>query len=471
MSNTKKNFIYNLIYQVLILIIPLITAPYLSRVVGATGVGTYSYTYSIVYYFMLLTLLGVNNYGNRSVAKIREDKEKLSKTFWSIYFFQLAMGITMLIVYIGYVAFFDNQHKLVAIIQALYIVSAIFDINWLYFGLEEFKVTITRNTLVKLGSIVLIFVFVKKPDDLWKYTLIVSGMTVLSQVLLWTLVRKRVNFVKVKWKEIKEHIKPNLMLFIPVIAISLYKIMDKIMLGAISNVREVGFYENAEKIVNIPVAIISVLGTVMLPKMSNIIGAKENNKAANEYISKSMSFVMFMAYAICFGLITIGYHFAPLYFGNEFQKTGVLIMLLSTTLPFLSFANVLRTQYLIPSEKDKVYIISVSMGAAINLILNFLLIPKFESIGACFGTIAAEIVVMSYQTIAVRKKLEVKKYIKNTLVFLLKAIIMFAIVYPLNFWDADPFKRIVLQVLIGVAVYLLLNIKYVFTIIRVKNKI
>lgn len=238
-NSAKRNFIYNLIYQILILIIPLITAPYLSRVIGAEGVGIYSYTYSIVYYFMLLCLLGVNNYGNRSIAKVRDDKEKLSKTFWSIYFFQLLMGIVMLIMYFVYIFIFENKYKNIAIIQSLFIISAMLDISWFYFGLEEFKMTITRSTLIKIGNIILIFLFVKSSEDLWKYTLIMSGMTVLSQVLLWGFIKKRIHFVKINKEDILKHIKPNLILFIPVLAVSLYKIMDKIMLGKMTNVTEV----------------------------------------------------------------------------------------------------------------------------------------------------------------------------------------------------------------------------------------
>ena len=197
MNNPKKNFIYNLIYQILILIIPLITAPYLSRVVGADGVGTYSYTYSIVYYFMLLTLLGINNYGNRSIAKVRDDKRKLSKTFWSLYLFQLLMGVIMLIAYISYLYLFDVKYRNIAIIQTLFIISAMLDINWLFFGLEEFKKTITRSTFVKIGNVILIFLLVKTKNDLWKYTLIMSGMTCLSQLILWSFLRKRISFVKI----------------------------------------------------------------------------------------------------------------------------------------------------------------------------------------------------------------------------------------------------------------------------------
>ncbi len=156
-SSVKKNFMYSLIYQILVLVVPLMIAPYLSRVLGADGVGIYSYTYSIVYYFMLFTLLGVNNYGNRSIAKVRDNKEKLKKTFWSIYLFQLLMGIVMLFFYFSYLFLFDIPYKIVAILQSLFIVSAILDINWLYFGLEEIKLTIMRNTLVKLGSLLLIW--------------------------------------------------------------------------------------------------------------------------------------------------------------------------------------------------------------------------------------------------------------------------------------------------------------------------
>lgn len=469
MSNPKKNFIYNIIYQVLILIIPLITAPYLARVVGAEGVGTYSYTYSIVYYFMLFTLLGVNNYGNRSIAKVRDNKEELSKTFWGIYTLQLFLGIIMLLLYSIYILVFCNQYKNIATIQMLFIISAMIDINWFFFGMEEFKKTITRNTLIKVGNIVLILLLVKSKSDLWKYTLIMSGMTCLGQIVLWSFLRNKIKFVKVSFKDIIKHLKPNLVLFIPVIAVSLYKMMDKVMLGMLTNVSEVGFYENAEKIVNIPMTFITALGTVMLPRISNII-AKGDREQVKKYINKSISFVMFLSFAMCFGLMSIGYNFAPIYFGSEFQKTGILIMMLSTTLPFLSFANVLRTQYLIPNEKDKIYITSVSLGAISNLLMNFIFIPKCYSIGACIGTISAEAIVMIYQTLSVRRELPLGLYFKKVIPYFIKAFIMFIIIYPLNSIEINPMIRLLLQVIIGGIIYFFLNFKYILSLINI-NKI
>lgn len=467
-NSPKKNFIYNIIYQVLILVIPLIIAPYLSRVLGANGVGIYSYTYSIVYYFMLLTMLGVNNYGNRTIAKVRDDKEKMSKTFWEIYILQLIMGLLMIAIYISYVVLFDDKFKTVSLVQSLFILSAMLDINWFFFGLEEFKKTITRNTIVKIGTIILIFIFVKNKDDIWKYTLIMSGMTCMSQLLLWGFIKGKIEIVKIKWKDIKMHIKPNLILFIPVIAISLYKIMDKIMLGSICNVTEVGLYENAEKIINIPLALITALGTVMLPRMSNLI-AKGNVKQVKEYISKSIIFVMFLSLAMCAGLIGVGYHFAPFFFGKEFEKTGILIMILSTTLPFVSFANVLRTQYLIPKEKDKIYIISVFLGAITNLIMNFIFIPLYGSIGACIGTISAEFIVVLYQSLAIRTEISISTYIKNAIPFFIKSLIMLAIIYPFNYLKLNESIRIIIQIGLGCLSYGLINIKYILSIVDLKK--
>ncbi len=296
-----------------------------------------------------------------------------------------------------------------------------------------------------------------------------GGMTIVSQVLLWSFVHKKVGFAKVSRKDIISHVKSNLVLFIPVVAISLYKIMDKIMLGAMSNVSEVGFYENAEKIINIPLAFITALGTIMLPRVSNLVSKGEIEKI-KEYIHKSILFIMFLSYAMCFGLIAISYKFAPFFFGNEFQKTGILIVLLAPTLLFLSFANVLRTQYLIPNEKDKIYIISVSLGALVNLILNFLFIPKLDSVGACIGTIVAEFMVMFYQTMMVRKELNIKKYIKDSFPFLVKAIVMFFIIYSLQFLNINTFFLLSLQIFIGIIVYSFLNRKYIMSLLFSKKK-
>ena len=464
MKSVRKNFIYYLLYRILVLIVPLVIAPYLSRVIGAKGIGTYSFTYSIVYYFMLLAVLGVNVYGNRSIAKVRDDKELLSKTFWSIYIVQFVMGIVMAAIYVGYLLASDKQFITYSTIDILFLLSAILDINWFFFGIEEFKKPVIRNTFVKLGNIILILFFVRSPSDLWKYTFIMGSTTLLSQVLLWPFLRNKVCRVRISFSDIRKHIKPNVVLFIPEIAISLYKIMDKIMVGSLNGMDEVGYYENAEKIIGIPLVLIASLGTVMLPRMSNIV-ARKDTKTVNKCLLESVKFLMFIAFAMSFGLMAIGYNFAPLYFGNGFQKTGLLIMLLAISIPFSAFKHLIMTQYLIPKEKDGLYIKAVIAGVVVNLLINIILIPEHKSIGACIGTIAAEFVVMFYQTMGVRRELPIRDYLIKTMPFFLKSILMLLVINSFNFIEMNNMIRLLLQIALGCLIYGLLNLKYISSIV------
>ena len=467
----KKNFFYNIIYQILILILPLITIPYVSRTIGAKGIGIYSYTYSIAYYFMIFAMLGLNNYGNRVIAKIRDDKEKLSKEFCSIYSLQLITSTAMVVLYFLYTIIFDVEYKVIGYIQIIYVIASMFDINWFFFGMEKFKLTITRNIFIKVLSLILIFIFVKNADDVWKYTLILAGCALFSNIMLFKFLHKYIEFVKVTKKDVAKHLKPCLVLFLPVIAVSLYKIMDKIMLGIFTDVKEVGYYENGEKITQVPLTIITALGTVSLPRVSNMLANNEEDKV-KKLLDKTMPFVMFLTLPMALGMVAIGKDFSILFFGNEFEKSGYIIQLLSITILFLAWGNVIRTEYLIPKEKDKEYIISAFLGAIINFIINILLIPLYKSIGACIGTIIAEFTVMFYQSWKVKNELPLMNYIKKSVGFGIKSIIMFGTVILIGkFKIINPIIKILLQIISGILVYVILNIKYIFDNLKINGKL
>ena len=315
MSSLKKNFLYSAIYQVLGLIVPLILTPYVSRVLGPEGVGTYSYTYSVVYYFMLVALLGMQYYGNRSVAKVRDDRKKLSKTLWEIYRLQLFVTIIVILIYIAFI-FMNNNYRLYYFIEILYVISVGFDINWLYSGLEKFKFTVTRSAIVKVLSAILIFCFVRNSNDLWIYILILSASTLLNQIVLWPTLFKYVDFCKTKFSESLKHLKPTCILFIPVLAFSIYNVMDKIMIGMLASPTEVGYYENAEKIINIPFYIVSALGTVTLPRIANLNSENEKNiEKIKNIIEKSIVYILFLLIPIMFGIFAVADYLVPLYLG------------------------------------------------------------------------------------------------------------------------------------------------------------
>lgn len=467
MGKAKVNFIYNSLYQIFSIIVPIVLAPYLSRKLGVNGTGVYSYTYSIVYYFMLFIMLGINNYGSRVIAKNRNNKPILSKKFCEIYSVQLILGILITIVYGIFIYISQNEYRLMFIILGLFVLSSAIDINWFFYGLEEFKITVPRSFVIRIINFILIILLVNKAEDLWIYALIMSSTAFVNQLVLWPFLFSRINFVKFKFSQIKKHLKPLLVLFIPVIAVSLYKIMDKIMLGSLSTVSEVGLYEYAEKINSIPLVVISALGTVMLPRISSIIKDKQT---VDIYLRKASEFALFMTVPLFFIFVLAAPTIVPLYLGENFTKTAYLAILLSFSLPFVSIANIIRTQYLIPAEKDKIYIVSVIIGALLNLLANFILIPFFGSLGACIGTIIAEISVMLYQTIKVRHELNIKSIIKNWLTIFSGSIIIFLICLPLYLIKIDRNIIVIIQLSIFSIVYAIFRYKYIFKLIKRKKR-
>lgn len=461
MSTIKENFIYNVAYQILLVLLPLVTAPYISRTLGATAIGVYSYTNSIAYYFLMIAMLGISNHGNRSVAAVRYDKEKLNRTFSSIYSLQAFTFTIAIIAYSLYIVFGVGQDRLIVALQLFYVISGLLDISWLFFGLEKFKLTVIRNLLIKLTTVLCMFIFVHTPDDLWKYTLIMSIGTLISQLYLWKYVKRYVKFARVNLHDIFANIKPVLILFVPVLAYSIYKVMDKIMVGSMSTYEQVGFYQNAEKIVNIPMGIITALGTVMLPRMSNLISSG-NKEKTQQYIRVSFKFVTVLCAAIGFGLMGVSHILAPVYLGNEFRECAPIIFMLSITVFFVAWANIIRTQYLIPNHYDKVYVVSTIIGAALNLIANLILIPKYQANGAAVGTIIAEGSVLIVQMVAVRKELSIVKYLVSYSPILLIGFLMMTIVNFVGGKLGETILTLIIQIGIGGLFFCCLVTVYLF---------
>lgn len=452
MSSIRKNFLYNVAYQILLILLPLITTPYISRVLGADRIGIYTYTYTVVNYFVLIAMLGVKNHGNRSIASVREDPDRLSQTFWEIYGLQFLCSALAFVGYFFFVFSFEAENILIFVIQSIYIFSGMTDISWLFFGLEQFKVTVLRNIAMKLLTLACIFLFVRSPGDLWIYTLILSIGTFLSQSYLWLYLRRHVKWHRPRFSKVFSHLRPELILFIPVIAVSLYKMMDKIMLKELATYTQVGYYESAEKIINIPTGIITALGTVMLPRMSHL-AAKAQVNESKRYIYNSMLFAVFLAAGMMFGIAGIAEDFVPLFLGDDYTACIGLLQALCPTVLFISWANVIRTQYLIPNHHDRSYIISVLLGALVNLVLNALLIPRLAAMGAVIGTVCAEAVVCISQTFMVRRELEISRYLKATLPFPLLGGAMFVLIRLVRNWFSSPAVTAVIQVVIGICFY------------------
>lgn len=457
MEKTNKNFLYNLVYQIFIFFIPLITIPYISRVLGVNNVGIYSYTYSIVNYFMLASMLGINNYGAREIAKSSSDILKKSKIFFSIYYLQVFCTIVMIIGYSIFIIFYKYEYKIILLIQEIYLISCAFDINWYFFGMEKFKITISRNIIIKIISLVFIFTFVKNKSDLWIYTLILSCSTLISQLYLWIFMNKEIIFTKVSIKEIFSHFRKCIILFIPVIAYSIYRIMDKTMIGSISDTIQLGNYESAEKIINIPLSIVSAIGTVMLPHMSKV-SEDEFDKKVND----TFKLCFFMIFPIILWLIMVASDFSKIFFGNEFDLVPNIIKILVITILFSGITNIIRNTYLIPKAKDSIYVKSTIYGACINLILNLIFIKIYGAYGACVGTICAEFVVMSYQIIKTKKDIDYLRNFYIVIPFAIKSFIMGIVIFLIGLiFNFNIIIKITVQSIFAFITYFILNKNYI----------
>ena len=450
----RKNLVYNICYQILTIFVPLLTAPYISRVLGVDGIGEYGYTYSIAHYFVLVTMLGVLNYGNREISRIKENSKALAETFWNIYSIQFLWGTLVVCAYFLYVLMSHTSYQYISLFQGLYVISSLFDISWFFFGIEKFKFTTFVSALNKAITTILVFLLINDRGDTYIYACIISGGTLLNNAIYWLFIRHIIHYVKPSYNSAKKHIKPLLVLFIPVIAVSIYKYMDKIMLGAMCSTTEVGIYESAEKFINLPMCVIAAIGTVMLPRITNM-KANNESKSIQQYNFLSMVLVMFLSLGMAFGLAGIAGQLIPWFYGADFVDSVDVLLILLPTIVFVSWANVIRTQCLLPEKRDFEYCLSVISGAVINLVMNTLLIPTRGASGAAIGTLVAEGTVCVIQSIICAKKMPFVKYGKYTIPFAFCAIGMQICIMYINLQSV--FFTIFVRIIVGASVYIALS--------------
>ena len=461
--NQKKllnNVAYNVVYRVLILIVPFITAPYISRILRPEGLGLYSVTTAIAKYFWMFGLLGMANYGNRQIAAVRDDQAELSRTFSNLFYFQLIVSSIMTLLFIAYVFLIGYSHYGIAIIcQIPYLFSAMFEISWYFSGTEQFRSMVIKNSIIKISTLVAVFILVKKEEDVWIYVLINTLSLVAGQIALWPLMLRQVKFTKPEFKQITKHLRPNLILMISVVAVSIYVLMDKIMIEWLSGKAHVGYYENTEKILNMTTSIVGAIGMVMLPRMTYMISNNEKDKAQT-FLTKSMRYVMTFAIAITFGIAGIAKEFSVIYFGDKFAICGTTIMIVSAAIALYSWENTLKTQYLLPKKKDKVFVKGTVSAAICNLCLNLILIPKLGVIGAVIGTVGAQAAAAGYESFSVRKEIPIKKYFMDLVPEICFGAIMFIICRGIGILLGTKWHVLFIQIVVGSLVFMALTYVY-----------
>lgn len=453
-----KNYFYNLAYKALTLLIPLITVPYLSRVLGAEGIGIQSYTLSIASYFVLIGCLGVSSYGSREIARERDNKENISKTFWELTFLKLIVFSIVIFFYI-FLIIFSKNYSILYLILLLYLFANILDISWFFSGLEEFKTISIKNCIIKIIYTAFIFIFVRGENALIIYVALYSLFELLSAVALWFNLFKKIEKVKLKDLNIKKHFKETFIYFIPAIATTITCSIDKVMLKWITkNDAEVGCYEQAMKIVRLAESIIFSLNAIMSPRMSLLY--KENKtKEIKSLLLTTFDIVFFITIPMIFGISAIANNFVPIFFGNGYELSISLMIFMSPLILITSISNSLSAEYLNPSGQRKRSSKAVIIGMFVNVVLNAILIPLMGSYGAVIASIIAEFTIVILFFIYCNNIIKVTELFKFLPKRLIAAIFMFCLVFGIGYFL--PFGQntlidilyLFVQVVIGIVAY------------------
>lgn len=449
-----KNYLYNAGYQLLAIILPLITAPYVSRTLRPEGVGVYSYTNSLIQWFTIFAILGIDLYGQKQIATVRDDKKRLSDTFWEIQITKTIFTVASFLLLYFFLLIY-TKYTFYMWLQSLNIVAALLDISWLYMGLENFKITVIRNTIVKIASLILIFAFVKNSSDLGLYIFITGIAIVIGNMTLWPYLGGVL--VKINFRQINpfKHFIPTLAYFIPQNATQIYLIVNKNMLGFMDTATASGFYNNTDNLVRVVLVFVTSVGTVMMPYVANEF-SKGNLRNIKKYTYLSFKFVSVLSFAMAFGLASISLKGAIFFYGSGYEPVGLALPVESIIIILLGWSNTLGTQYLVPTNRVNKYTASVVMGTVFNIVLNIPCILVGGLYGAMLSTVISEIIVVCYQFFIVRNELNFHELFKNNFKYLISGLIMFIIVFTMDIKMPGNFVSIVIQILAGVVVYLLM---------------
>lgn len=456
-KSIKKNYIYNLVYQIVALLAPFIVTPYVSRVLGVDGIGEYSYANSIVSYFLLFAVLGSSTYGHRAIGYTQNNIEERSRGFWEIFIFRIFTGSLTLGAYAVYIFLFIPQVSFVIYaILAMNIINVIIDVSWFLQGMEEFNKTALIGVAARVLNVVCVFLFVKERSDLWVYILITTGFTVLGNLSMWVFLPR--NLCKVKDIKPFRNLKSILQLFLPTIATQIYLVLDKSMIGWFSDgFAENGCYEQADKIVKMALTAVTALGIVMIPRISRLHKEGKTDQVIS-YIYKSYRYVWMTAIPIMFGLIAISEMFVPLFFGAGYEKCKILIPILSVLTIFIGLSNVNGLQFFVPTGRQNVLTLTVVIGAVINVILNAVFIPFFASLGAAIASVIAELCVTVAGLIYIkRKKLyALKPIITCSLNYWIAGAVMFVSIYGMQYFLPTKIWALVVLVFVGSIIYFIM---------------
>ena len=454
-KSLKLNAFFNVVRNVLRLIFPLITFPYVSRVLMPEGIGKVNFANSIVMYFYTIASLGIGSYGIREAAKIRNDRlalAKFTKEMLSINIVSTLVSYILLAASLVFVKKFESYRILIIVNSSSIILNTI-GFEWLYSALEEYGYITLRSIIFQIISLALTFILVRNSDDVVNYALVSVISNVGSNVCNLIHARRYLD-LKTKVKlEIKKHLKPIFLLFFSSIAITVFSILDTSMVGFIKDDVEVGYYTSASKIIRMIRDLFPAISTVMFARVSYYVGTKETQKI-KEVTGQIFNLFYALSIPICMGFILLMKPILLLMCGSEFLPAVAVGQVLAPLVILSSISGYLSGAILISFGREKIYMY-VEVGAALlDIVLNFAFIPKYGALGAGIATLITELVMFIVFHISVKNEISGVKIKKALVQYIISSVIMALVVYmEIKYLPLSPILQILLGAVSGALIY------------------
>lgn len=424
-KSVKKNFLYNLTLTTANMIFPLITAPYLSSILGAENIGKVNYATSIVNWFILFSSFGIPRYGIREVARNRDDRKKLSTSFWNLVFIQLLLSLIIIIVYFSMIFGIKNFRSDVDLylIMTVMIILNIFSIDWFYQGIEEYGYIAVRNIIFKLLNIILIFVIVRHKENYLIYAVInVIGLG-FNNILNYIHAKKYINRKVYEMKTIY-YLKELRVYFLTTLIMAIYTSFDQVMVGSYSQ-KDLAYYVRSKNIQAVGINVTDSLVTVFIPRTAYLV--QLNYEEYKKVIQQSINYIYILSLPCTVGTCILAREAMKLLGGNEFLMATPSLQIISILILIYSIEVWQINQILIPHKLEKLAFKLQSMGAVLSLILNIILIKKYSFIGASWAWIVTETFLLITAAVFIKKNINNIKiqYLNKSLIkYCISVVIM-----------------------------------------------
>lgn len=471
MNKTISNIFYNGLYQLLVIAIPIVTVPYVARVLGAKMLGINSYVASIGIFLGIVITMGMLQLGSRIVAQ--SDRKVVMDNFSRLWIIQFSSGIIITILYVVAAILF-LPYKFYCLLETPILIGYILDVSWFFTGIGEVKKVVLRNTLVQISSLLFIFMFVKSPSDLWLYVLLNSSRIIFANGVFWiTLVRKwgltlhtlirNMSFV---------YLKESLLLVTPQIAVQLYTSFDSTLVGMIAGPLQLSYYDQSQKTARIVVAVATSVSTVLMPKMAQFV-RQNNEELLNKVFKISLDYTLMLCLYFTLLLMANAKEFVPWFFGNQFNPMINNMYFVSLIVIFISYGGVLANQYTLAKGLYTQYAIPYYFGAAFSIVLNIILVSMFKADGGTATIVITEFLVCIVRIMLVHKHLSYSflfsGQIKMVIVFL--GSLLLAMKIPI-FFEIHFFNLVVTSLIISIIYFcglIIMRTRFLSDLLKIKE--